>query len=364
MRVWDNSGVRPGAVAHDSNPTVRRAGNTAGFTLVELLVVITIIMISAGITLGAFQAARQAARAVKTQATITKIDNIIRHMVESYATRRIPLSDFAVQAIATSNSSSTILHSAWDPGLQYWDPKNSVPACYINGQWVDITSANYGVPWQMAAFIRLAALRDIMRMEMPELATNITNPPIFANAGVWAAGTCPDVFDSLEPGRQQPTPQRFRRVPLHDRHALDPDAASRFSDSEIGDTDNNGLPEFLDGWGNPILFFRWSPGFTDTDIQPVVIPSTDPPGTPYNADPAIQANMTADAGTDHDPFDTRRVDATAWRLVPLIYSTGPNAVWTTDSYGNPVQDPGLVQDASGRVRLEQRYVLYRWWVGQ
>ena len=38
-----------------------------------------------------------------------------------------------------------------------------------------------------------------------------------------------------------------------------PDARSQFSDSEIGDTDNNGFPEFLDGWGNPIFFLRWSP---------------------------------------------------------------------------------------------------------
>jgi hypothetical protein len=30
-----------------------------------------------------------------------------------------------------------------------------------------------------------------------------------------------------------------------------------FTDREVADTDNDGLPEFIDAWGNPLQFFRW-----------------------------------------------------------------------------------------------------------
>ncbi len=31
----------------------------------------------------------------------------------------------------------------------------------------------------------------------------------------------------------------------------------QFGDKEVQDTDNDGLPEFVDGWGQPLQFFRW-----------------------------------------------------------------------------------------------------------
>jgi prepilin-type N-terminal cleavage/methylation domain-containing protein len=39
-----------------------------------------------------------------------------------------------------------------------------------------------------------------------------------------------------------------------------------FQLSEIADTDGDGLPEFVDAWGNPILFFRW-PTHYHSDLQ-------------------------------------------------------------------------------------------------
>ena len=46
----------------------------------------------------------------------------------------------------------------------------------------------------------------------------------------------------------------------------DGEAKTLFSESTIGDTDGDGAPEFLDGWGHPISFLRWAPGFV-SDIQ-------------------------------------------------------------------------------------------------
>lgn len=36
-----------------------------------------------------------------------------------------------------------------------------------------------------------------------------------------------------------------------------PPDSSEFSASEVGDTDGDGRLEFLDAWGNPLLFYRW-----------------------------------------------------------------------------------------------------------
>ncbi len=46
----------------------------------------------------------------------------------------------------------------------------------------------------------------------------------------------------------------------------DGEAKTLFKESEIGDTDGDGAPEFLDGWKHPISFLRWAPGF-DSQIQ-------------------------------------------------------------------------------------------------
>lgn len=39
-----------------------------------------------------------------------------------------------------------------------------------------------------------------------------------------------------------------------------------FTNNEVKDTDQDGLPEFVDGWGNPIQFYRW-PIFYHSDVQ-------------------------------------------------------------------------------------------------
>lgn len=83
---------------------------------------------------------------------------------------------------------------------------------------------------------------------------------------------------------------------------------------EIGDADNDGMPEILDAWGNPIRFLRWAPGFR-SEIQQ------------GDGDVSLDSN----AGSWADPFDIlhadpRWVDGISnndpYILFPLIYSAG------------------------------------------
>lgn len=92
----------------------------------------------------------------------------------------------------------------------------------------------------------------------------------------------------------------------------DGEARSLFGENDIGDTDGDGAPELLDGWGHPISFLRWAPGF-NSQIQLNLNELT-------NSMTVDEANKAV-AG-DHDPFDLFRAQLKAYRLVPLIYSRG------------------------------------------
>jgi hypothetical protein len=84
--------------------------------------------------------------------------------------------------------------------------------------------------------------------------------------------------------------------------ASEPDVMEQFRTDEIGDVDADGAPEFLDGWGRPIIFLRWAAGF-NSPLSPV---------------------QFANAATFPDPFDPSRVDPTGYALIPLIASGGPD----------------------------------------
>jgi len=116
------------------------------------------------------------------------------------------------------------------------------------------------------------------------------------------------------------------------------DARDQFHDSEIGDADDDGLYEFQDGWGNPILFLRWAPGVTESDVQTqTFFPDPSDPSS-YVPDLRLPDGAVRVAVLeDHDPFDSRNLypfDESnplgwpyAYRLVPFIYSAGPDGIY-------------------------------------
>ena len=101
--------------------------------------------------------------------------------------------------------------------------------------------------------------------------------------------------------------------------AADPDFISNFRQDEIRDTNGNGLPEFVDGWNNPIKFKRWPVGFL-SPFQP------------------INGRLS---------LIDERVSRDGHRLVPLIYSAGPDQEYDINdidlNYRSVNYDPFAVQ---------------------
>ena len=308
-----------------------------GFTLTELLVTITIIATLAGMILGAVHKAGEMGKEYATKATIAKLNDIIMERYESYMTRRVPIS-------------------------------------------------TQGMPPRVAAEYRLWVLRDLMRMEMPDSFSDAKGRTTYPDTSAadrpdnialemdqatissfsWPVGTT-----FLAPGQTWPdgntypdrwgfkienssfygvarkatTPSLARLYwqaihstppPSNDSSPAQclymvvslgsPEALEQFNSSEIGTIENK--PVFLDGWGKSIMWLRWAPGFT-SPIQ------------------------SCDPVADHDPFDTRKVDATAFRLVPLIYSAGSDGEYDIDLVagyvytGNPYAEMKLGQPMIG-----------------
>lgn len=292
------------------------AARPGGFTLVELLVAVTIIAILATVVLSALGSARIAARRMKTKSTIAKLHNIVVPMYESYQTRRVP---------------------------------------------INIT----GLPPVTAAQLRLQALRHFMRWEMPERLSDIVNPassppvPADETASVIVSAVRPDTGATVNmsiqrSGLARSFFRRYLRNPPPDATyasaellylmvtTANPDARDQFHDNEVGDADGDGWREFHDGWGNPIQYVRWAPGFIGSDLQAEVAVSNVAPPPLF----VMDASRTAQAAVgDHDPFDPFKVDmdptpydpltgapddntkARGWHLVPLVYSAGPDGVY-------------------------------------
>ena len=321
--------------------------NRAAFTLVEMLAVIAILVLIAGMSLFALWGANEEAKADRTRSIIRKVDVLIDQQWDSYSTRRV--------AIA--------------PGLE------SALNSHING--VSTLRA------QRRAFARVAAIRELQRMELPERKTDIENgrTVLANNPALWLnyRRRCMRQLGETVPNSgiinfANWTPQYQGSECLYlimaslsdgDRNGLD-----FFKPTEIGDLDNDNMPEVLDAWRRPIDFIRWPAGYLSNPVQawaapsnsgppascirgPVVPVSTEqfapyyssfapmsaePPRAPdrhdpLRADPRWHDISDPSAGTTDDP-ELARINDT-YELRPLVYSGGPDRFKNIDSDANP-----------------------------
>jgi hypothetical protein len=275
------------------------------------LVTILIISILAGLILGVASVAGESARETQTRNIVTRLHTLLMEHYDTYKTRRVNLRPEVTQAINQLN------------------PKDRGKAL---------------------ATARLYALREMMLMEIPDRWSDVLLAGVPKNPGkrdIRQYARYPFYQDSTGAsamGRSSLADVYLRRYlsianatnslsgdantgeEITDNQGAeclymiitlataDGEARSQFHEGDIGDVDGDGAPEFLDGWGRPINFLRWAPGF-DSEIQ-FNANELDGPPTSGNT---VWASA---AKNDHDPFDIFRVDAPAFRLIPLIFSAG------------------------------------------
>ncbi len=176
-----------------------------------------------------------------------------------------------------------------------------------------------------------------MRMELPDRKTDVTDGPGGSRArpalsAAYLRRAARTAWDEPNEGAEC-LYMIVSRIQDGDTNGLE-----FFRETEIGDTDGDGMPEILDGWGKPIAFLRWAPGFLDNT------PTT--AGAP-KVTSAYQDGKAPDA---FDPYGVRGTPSgspKSYYLFPLIFSAGPDGVYaisakdTSFHYNatSPLNDP-------------------------
>ena len=314
-----------------------------GFTLVELLVAVSIIGIMGSMVLFALLGAQNDAKVARTRGTIQKINEIVLQKWEEYRYKSINVQ---------------------------LDPALTVPVAGV-----------YPVTPREAARVKMVVQRDVMRMEMPDRISDLIYPPThytieYTNASGTVTST--KLPRAIPPGygllyntlRNQVISLKSRGVaswasynlaplpagPLGATAAITPfttntlsewdtavqssellyllvstcnysgsNALEYFKSTEVGDVDSDGLLEFLDAWGNPIAWIRWPAGYPGDLVRYADADAMDPVKTDWRL-------RTSGAAIPTD-WQTRT-------LVPLVISSGSDGQFgVTFDFDGPGVDP-------------------------
>lgn len=309
--------------SHPSSLAACRARRSA-FTLVELLVVIAIIVLLGSLTLVGLAGILADAKAARTRSQIARIDSLLMARWEQYRSRPVPVPI----NIATVSSTG--------------DPSQD--------------RANAKVLAGQAHLTRLRAMRLLQRVEFPDRISDVTITMTGAPA-LLSAYQRRVTNVAIATGKTW-TPQyqgaECLYMILAEMNEGGKSALEFFNETEIGDVDDDGMNEVLDGWGNPIEFIRWAPGVSNQpgpDLGWGVV-NVDDNGNgiiddvdefnPNGSDDLLGSNLsdiqfgspvTSGDGRQGapDPFDPFLVDANGstglfenFVLYPFIYSAGPD----------------------------------------
>jgi Tfp pilus assembly protein FimT len=289
------------------------------FTLTELLVVIMVISILVSSMLFAMYTAVEQAKESRTRAQIAKLHELLVSRWDSYRTRAIRLN-------------------------------------------MDARARRDG---RAVARARLIAIRDLMRMELPERKTDVTDNPVtvtvpYAYTLTNAQGVAlPPVTGSATVNITRPACSReyLRRAAaswnedyqgaeclyliIASMQDITGNALDHFQETEIGDKDDDGMPEIWDAWGNPIEFLRWAPGYfaspgpdgnwgvagTDDDSSGTVDDITEALWSGADDMMIVSDLQNRDPDGSPDPFDPLRIFPDSFALYPLIFSAGPDGFY-------------------------------------
>lgn len=305
------------------------------FTLVELLVAVAIIGIMSGMVLFALLSARTDARNARTRGTIQKISEIILQRWEEYRYRPLnvnlpfgastPTGSPPVSPVSPRENArlrmvilrDTMRMEMPDRITDLLYPPTQYTVSYVNPAPPPVLAAgklSRKIPGGFGVIYRALRNRIISLQNSgshPQWAGfNLVNLDTHA---VYSTGTVPATApvsllttNTASQWHNAVQSSELLYLLVSSSNYGGSSALEFFRPSEVGDPDNDGLLEFIDAWGQPILWIRWPAGYPGDLVRYADDDAMDPLKSDWRYRPL--AGMNSD-----------------WRprtLVPLILSSG------------------------------------------
>jgi prepilin-type N-terminal cleavage/methylation domain-containing protein len=285
-----------------------RASPRTGVTLIELLVVVAIIAVIAAVSIGALMVIPEHARTKGTESLIAKINGKLVQRLDQFNSRRetiTTLSSVDLPLAANEPSLARVIATVRTMRQTFPEWFEILPARASDGfdndgdgqvdETVNVDTNGDGTP-DTAVCDEIVAGQwnplDIGGTVAPE-QTGIDLPAaakahlkfvqrVFADTTLRPSGEGFMLFEA----RHQP--ETARAECLYMIVTAGGTETSEFAPNEIGDTDEDGLPEFVDKWKRPILFFLWPTNYTSPRQKPGSETNPDDPNqllTEWNPNP-------------------------------------------------------------------------------
>jgi prepilin-type N-terminal cleavage/methylation domain-containing protein len=269
-------------------PKLQTKPHRSGFTLLELLMVIAIISVMMSLVFFVMNGMTENAEAEATKTTVNKINRLLEQRIEAFerafkGSRR----DAYVKATV---GLLTVIDGRFDHFRTF--PEQAPPSIVLLAHKA---AFRFEFPQRMVELI-LAAGDDINFNGLPDSVEQKIARPNARAALFQQTGSEPtdaqiqalvnsrwDVHKANAAAGRDKTESSellYYTLVISGTFGSSPVDADQFSPLEVVDTDEDGLPEFVDAWGEPFRFYRWPTRLIDPTAPNPFVPDFDNPADP------------------------------------------------------------------------------------